>query len=239
MKKSNHFSERFASKTTEELRTIVEDKSFQKDAKVAAVWELEGRGEATEEELQVSGRIEVEYERRRASELSGQRYRTFWQRFFAAFIDGLAMWPIAYLLSYISNSSIGTIAVIGNLLYNMAPYVYSVVLHGNYGQTLGKMAMGVKVVDVETEDAIDLKQAFIRDSVPISLMILIYAYSIIIFYGNDGYELQVDFATLAPMLIIGILGFIWTFLEIFSMLFNNKFRALHDLLARTVVVRTN
>ena len=99
--------------------------------------------------------------------------------------------------------------------------------------------MGVKVVDFDDEDEIDLKQAFIRDSVPIALMIGLYAYSFIIFYGSEGNEFQADFATLAPMLLIGLLTLLWTVLEIFSMLFSDKSRAVHDLIAGTVVVRTN
>ena len=99
--------------------------------------------------------------------------------------------------------------------------------------------MGVKVVDFDDEDEIDLKQAFIRDSIPIALVILLYAYSFIIFYGNKGYEIQTDFASLAPLFLLGLLTFLWTVLEIFSMLFNEKSRAIHDLIARTVVVRTS
>ncbi|MEP0986796.1 RDD family protein [Ekhidna sp.] len=238
MDKRNIFSDKFEKKTTEELNKVINEEGYQKEAKLAAIWELERRNEATDEQINLANELTAEQERKKASKLSGQRYQTFWPRFFAALIDGFVMWPIGFLLSYITNSNIGVIVIIGNLLNNFAPYIYSIFLHGHYGQTLGKMAMGVRVVDFDTEDEIDLKQAFIRDSVPVALMAVLYAYSLIIFYGNEGSELQADFVTLAPLFFIGLLTMLWTILEIFSMLFNDKSRAVHDLIARTVVVRT-
>jgi len=239
MEKHNNFSDKFEKKTSDELRTVINDDGYQKKAKLAAIWELERRNEATEEQKSLENKIIANEERKIATKLSGQRYQTFWLRFFAAIIDGFVMWPIGFLLSYLTDSTIGTIVIVGNLLNNLSPYIYSVFLHGYQGQTLGKMTMDVKVVDFDTEDEIDMMQAFIRDSVPIALMILLYAYSMIVFYGNEGYELSTDFATLAPMFFIGVLTLLWTILEILSMLFNDKSRAVHDLIARTVVVRTN
>ena len=42
-------------------------------------------------------------------------------------------------------------------------WLYSVVLHARYGQTLGKMATHVKVLDVSEQRIPTLRQAFIRD----------------------------------------------------------------------------
>ncbi len=239
MEKHNLFSGKFESKSSANLQKVINGEGYEKDAKLAAIWELERRNEVTDDQLILASRIIADEERKTASRLSGQRYQTFGPRFFAAIIDGLVMLPLTVLFSYLSNFNIVGIVIVTNLLYNLSPYIYSVLLHGYYGQTLGKMAMGVKVLDFETEDEIDLKQAFIRDSVPIALMIALYSYSVIIAWGNEGSAMQADFATMAPMFLIGILSILWTTLEIFSMLFNEKSRAVHDLLAGTVVVRTN
>ncbi len=239
MSKTNHFSDKFKNKTSEELRKIIRGNAYQNDAKLAAAWELERRDESTEEELKLASGIEAENERKETSRLSGERYQTFWPRFIAAFIDGFVMWPIGFLLSYATNSNIGVIVILGNLLNNLAPYIYSVLLHGNYGQTLGKMVMGVKVVDAKSEDGIDLKQAFLRDSVPIALMIGIYCYAAILLTGFEHVDLATDFAALAPVFFLGFLTILWTIVEILSMLFNEKSRAVHDFIAKTVVVRTN
>ncbi len=237
MNNRNHFSSKFESKTSEELRTIIKGSGYQQDAKLAAVWELERRDESTEEDQKLVRGIEAENDRKEASRLSGQRYRTFWPRFVAAIIDGLVMIPVGFLLSYLTNSENGIVVVLGNILNSLSPYIYSVLLHGHFSQTVGKMAMGVMVVDVETEDPINLKQAFIRDSVPIALIIALYGYSLIVLSGMDNVDIMTDFVTLAPMFFLGLLSLIWTIVEILSMLLNEKSRAVHDLIAQTVVVR--
>jgi len=239
MTNKNHFSSKFESKTTEELRNVINDGDFHEDAKLAATWELERRGELTEEEQQRATKIKADYEQEQSSRISKQRYQTFGRRFVAAIIDGVALWPVGFLLSYLVDADISSIAIIGSLLYNLSPYIYSVLLHGYYGQTLGKMAMGVKVVDVDNEGDIHLKQAFIRDSVPIALMIILFAYSYIMLWGVETFDIATAFALMAPMLFIGFVSIAWTLLEIISMLFNEKSRAIHDRIAGTVVVRTN
>ncbi|MFT6783910.1 MAG: putative RDD family membrane protein YckC [Saprospiraceae bacterium] len=168
-----------------------------------------------------------------------QRYQTFWPRFIAAVIDGFVMWPVGFILNYLTDSNIGIIVIIGNLLNNISPYIYSILLHSRNGQTLGKMAMKVRVVDVNTEENIDLRQAFLRDCVPITLMIVLFTYSFILLSGRDDFNISIDFVTLAPIFFIGLLSSTWTLLEIFSMLLNEKSRAVHDIIARTVVVKTN
>ncbi|XOV94212.1 MAG: RDD family protein [Bacteroidota bacterium] len=238
MEKYNVFSDKFSKKASEELQRVINSDEFEKDAKLAAIWELERRNEATEEQQNLANKIIANEERKIASKLSGRRYQTFWPRFFAAVIDGLVMLPISFLLSYLSNFNVAVIVIISNLLNNLSPYIYSVLLHGYEGQTLGKMAMGVKVLDFDTEDEIELKRAFMRDAVPIALMIALYAYSFIITYGNEEIDFY-DLATMAPMLLISLVYFLWTVLEILSMLFNEKSRAVHDFIAGTVVVRTN
>lgn len=237
MSKRNHFSDKFADKSSGELNEIISGTEFQKDAKIAAIWELERREEATDDQKKILNDNIIQNEKKEASRLSGLRYQTFWLRFFAAWIDGFVLIPIGFLFDYLGNSEIGFIIVAAGLLNNLSPYIYSVLLHGNSGQTLGKMAMGVKVVDADTEEEIDLRQALIRDSVPIGLMIALYAYIFIIIGGQDLDITEVNIASLLPMLFLGMLSIIWTLVEIFSMLFNEKSRAVHDLIAGTVVVR--
>ncbi len=238
MEKSNHFSNKYITKSSDELRSITNDTGYHEDAKLAAVWELERRNDSDEELQKLASRIEAENERITASKLTGERYSTFWLRFFAAIVDGFVMWPIGFLLSYVTNSEVGLLIVLGNLLNNLSPYIYSIFLHGHYGQTLGKMALGVKVVDFEHERNININQALKRDIVPIFLITILYIYSFILFSDNDGYRLETNFASLAPMFFIGFLSILWTVLEFLSMLFNEKSRAVHDLIAGTVAVRT-
>lgn len=239
MSKRNHYSDRFEKKSSTELRKVINEIGFEKYAKLAAVWELERRNEATEEDTKLAYEIETDNYRQAITYVSRQRYRTFWPRFVAAIIDGFVMWPIGLILNYLTKSDIGTVVVIGNLLNNFSPYIYSILFHGFKGQTLGKMAMGVKVVNFEGEDQIDIKQAFIRDSVPFIIMIVLFVYSYILISNGVEFDNSTDFSTLAPMIFMAIISLLWTLLEIISMLFNEKSRAIHDLIAGTVVIRTD
>lgn len=238
MERQNNFSVLYKKKTIDELRKIINEEGYQKQAVLAAIWELERRNEATVEEQNLGDQIMAEEERKKVSKLSGQRYQTFWRRLFASIIDRFVMWPVGWLLFYLTNGNIGLSVIVADMLNNFSPYIYSVLLHGYHGQTLGKMVMGVRVVDFDTEDEIDIKQAFVRDSVAIALMVLLYAYSFILFSGNDSYERASDFESLPPMFYLNMLSVLWIVLEIVTMLFDNKSRAVHDLIARTVVVRT-
>jgi uncharacterized RDD family membrane protein YckC len=89
-------------------------------------------------------------------------------------------------------------------------WAYLVIMHAKYGQTLGKMAFKLKVVDAETWGAISIKQAVVREAL----------------------------WWLLPGLKWGI-GALWFMADILSPSFNPTQRALHDMAAGTVVLRTN
>lgn len=238
MSKRNHFTDKFEKKTTQELKSVINDDNYQKEAILAALWELDRRGEISEEEQQSSHKIEAEQEQKEARRLSDRKYETFWPRFFASIIDGFVLWSMGFLLNYLLDSDIGFVIIFGSILNNFLPYEYAISLHGKYGQTLGKMVMEVKVVDFEHEEAIDLKQAFKRDMVPVALMTAAYLYTFIASFGAESAGFYSNFLNLVPLFFIGLLSFLWVLLEIFSMLFNEKSRAVHDLIAKTVVIRT-
>ena len=128
------------------------------------------------------------------------------------------------------------------MLYQFLPFIYSIIMHGYYGQTLGKMAMKVKVVDFKTEERITMTQAWLRDCIPLLLMLFSYFSLAVLTNGfqneriitNSGSSL----ASIVIMIING-LSISWVILEIVSMLMNEKSRAIHDLIAKTVVVRVD
>jgi uncharacterized RDD family membrane protein YckC len=238
MHTKNQFSDKFASKSSHELRDIIASKDFQREAKQAAIWELESREEVTEEEQSAFNKTEIEAELRRKSLRSGNRYTTFWPRFLAAILDGMVLSLAGFVLGLVFNATIGTSLLLASLFNNLAPYIYSILFHGYEGQTPGKMAAGVKVVSMYGEGDIDWKQACLRDSVPLVLTLLLFAYGLLI-NPQAILQDQPDLATLAPMIILGMLSLFWTLIEIISMLFNDKSRAVHDLIANTVVIRTS
>ncbi|WP_258406869.1 RDD family protein [Shewanella rhizosphaerae] len=114
--------------------------------------------------------------------------------------------------------------------------VYSLLMHGYFGQTIGKMVMGVKVLDHQSETDIDLWQAFRRESVNLALCILsvliLFAYQLVM-TSSGKVSLGLSFVVISFALI----SVTWDLSEFVTMLFNDMRRAVHDFIGKTVVVR--
>jgi uncharacterized RDD family membrane protein YckC len=167
------------------------------------------------------------------------RYKTFGKRFWAGFIDGLVLFPISLFHNYLSAPARGPVILVSWAIFSYSAYwIYSVLLHARYGQTVGKRVMQVKVLDVSEERIPSLVQAFLRDSGWIILnnfMLIFFIYLVLAQKYIHGTE-QVE--TL-PGQILAFAGEGWFLLEIITMLTNSKRRAFHDLIAKTVVVRVD
>lgn len=164
------------------------------------------------------------------------KYQTFWLRFCAGLIDSLVFLPIDWLDDVVRASvQAPAVLIAWSILRCTAFWLYSVLLHARYGQTLGKMAVGVKVLDVNEQRTPTLRQAFLRDIGYIILNTLGLGYMIYLIVMNQS---SVDSQRLTlPLQILGGAVFGWSLLELITMLTNPKRRALHDWIAGTVVVR--
>ena len=164
------------------------------------------------------------------------RYDTFWRRVGAGIADGVILFPLHWLDSWIFGSGTTPVILLLWFTFNSFSYIiYSVVLHGLYGQTLGKMLTGVRVLDV-SETRLSFGQAFLRDSVPMLFTTIGVAIGIQTVLSGEN-PLAGEEITLADILI-GLTAFVWLLAELITMLWNNKRRAIHDYIARSVVVRT-
>jgi uncharacterized RDD family membrane protein YckC len=112
--------------------------------------------------------------------------------------------------------------------------MYYVLLHYKYGQTLGKMFMKVKVVDLNEESGITFRQAVARDIFFIAISIIDIGYLAMWFLsdlvGSEDSLSNFNY-------YITTLSSCWVILELVSMLTNSKRRAIHDFIAGTVVVK--
>jgi uncharacterized RDD family membrane protein YckC len=163
------------------------------------------------------------------------KYRTFWPRFIASFIDGLLLAPISWIDNLISSYEPSTQVVVEWAIISHSVYwVYNVLMHGYYGQTVGKMAIGIKVVDI-SESPISLRQAFLRDCVYAGLATL----ELILFLFQKFFSGNIESSMVEALInLTGFAGLGWFLAEFVTMLTNEKRRALHDFIAGTVVVRT-
>jgi len=116
-----------------------------------------------------------------------------------------------------------------------AATAYFVLMHAKYGQTVGKMAAKVKVWDKTETKEITFRQSFMREIVPAIFACI----GLIYFLGFGVADESGGLTETAELVLIGtaIVSISWSIVEIVTMLFNRKRRALHDLIAGTVVTR--
>jgi uncharacterized RDD family membrane protein YckC len=167
------------------------------------------------------------------------RYKTFWRRFWALFLDGFVIGiPLALILYLVRTVEIfgPAIDTYVDQAGRFASIVYVVAMHAIYGQTLGKMATGVKVMDKTESRIISLRQSLIRESVPTILACASLVY--LLGFGPTGDDGELTKTGALILLSTGIAALAWWVLEIVTMLFNRQRRAVHDLIAGSVVIRT-
>ena len=112
--------------------------------------------------------------------------------------------------------------------------LYSIWMHGRHGQTLGKMACKVIVLDV-SQRLLSMRQAVLRDIysvvvLPIQLMIEIPR----VIQGIDIFAFE-NRTTIDSVALYS--GWAWFVIEVVTLLANKKRRALHDFIAGSVVIR--
>jgi uncharacterized RDD family membrane protein YckC len=170
------------------------------------------------------------------------KYRTFWPRVWERWVDALVLWPLGFSLDLLllvdwPRWFVAAIVVV----WTLAPPIYTIFMHATFGQTVGKMVTGVRVLDARTEQRISYRQAVMRDGLPCLLGLgALYDLVADILAGRAdrfGTPISADLSTLATVDLILQLG--WLFVELATMLTNSKRRALHDFIGGTVVVRTN
>ncbi len=175
------------------------------------------------------------YYRRRTFPVT-DRYLTFGPRFWAGFVDSFVLCPVGFVTSAVLSHDVpGLVAAFLIILEHIAWFVYTVVMHARYGQTVGKMVTKVRVVDYRTEGKISWLQAWLREGIPMLLSMGFLGYSIFVMLDVNSQL----FVTNELFWLFTALPGLWFVAEVMTMLTNKKRRALHDFIAGTVVVRRN
>lgn len=163
-----------------------------------------------------------------------EKYQTLWLRFWALILDVILLLPLVIITESIKTAGFSAaVKPVLFLLINLVQTIYFMVMHGVYGQTVGKMLMKIKVLDV-SESPVKFRQAIIRD-----LPQLLSTVGSFIFYyplAPDEIDPNSPDYWKNPFFV---LIFVWGVADLLSVLTNDKRRALHDYLARTVVVKVN
>jgi uncharacterized RDD family membrane protein YckC len=175
------------------------------------------------------------------------RYAGFWPRLGAILIDLVVLAPVI-AVSFWTLTVSRTTALFFELPVAVAFAFYNIYFVGRWGQTIGKMALKIRVVSLNGEEA-GFKRAFYRHAVDLAFSIamsalVIYAlmsvtdheYSLLAF---DERLALIENKTGVWTSILNWLSFAWTGSELIVLLLNEKRRALHDYIAGTAVVRTS
>lgn len=164
------------------------------------------------------------------------RYSTFGARFLAGLLDGLVFVPLTFIALYIDSPNDGAVLfLVWSAISYSSYWLYSVLFHWRTGQTLGKKALKIKVLDVSESRLPTLPQALLRDIGYIVLNTLALAYLVFLVLSSQYSDVAMVQST--PARIANWAGWCWFLLEVITMMTNQKRRALHDFIARTVVVR--
>ncbi|HEV8000707.1 MAG TPA: RDD family protein [Planctomycetaceae bacterium] len=168
-------------------------------------------------------------------ELSDEKYATLLRRFFARWIDGLIFLPLSlvYIHGFSQSQSV-YVRVVACVIASSAALVYSIWMHGKYGQTLGKMACKVIVLDV-SEQPLSMRQAVLRDI----FGVVVWFIGLIIEIPRviQGVNIFTIERVSAMDLIIWYASIAWFVSEVITVFANQKRRALHDFIAGSVVIR--
>ncbi len=171
------------------------------------------------------------------------KYATFWQRFAGIWIDLFVLLPLVFFQVWLESLS-KTAAIILVVPMTAAYCAYSIYCHGRFGQTVGKHAMGIRVVRT-TGERIGWREARLRSSVDVAFAAVGVISSLVAlatitnaeYYGVGWTQRATNLEAHQPTWFAWTFAAsqIWVWSEVIVMLFNKRRRALHDFIAGTVV----
>ena len=145
-------------------------------------------------------------------------YQTFWSRAAAAIIDTFLLFPLILIGNQQGTSSLDwkSVSII------VLQHTYFIIGHAQYGQTLGKKLLGVKVVRTHEHLPIGWIDAIKRES--LHIIVTIYIIVVMEFKWGEGFLLP---------------GLLVLFLDPIVAVIHPRNRSIRDFIAKTVVIRTS
>lgn len=173
----------------------------------------------------------------RMKKVSQIRYANFGHRFLAMLMDFLVMIiPIGISMYYGFVEKNFAVALIGAIVGGL----YKPVMEGVYGATVGKMAVGIIMVD-GNNDVTDLTQSFTKNGVylintAIGIVSQIWMFGVDEFMNNEDLMESIMAVQENPYQTISSIWSLAILISCFAMLASDKRQTLHDSLAGTYCV---
>jgi uncharacterized RDD family membrane protein YckC len=171
-------------------------------------------------------------------------YAGFWQRTSAVFVDDLVLVSIVFLLSIVpvmpsafdsSGEFSTTSSWLGDFILSLVALGYFAYLNGR-GATLGKMLLGIRVIDA-TGRPPGLAKGAIRQIIPGAGSLVPYILHIALIVGiEDGFD-DGALVVVGISLVVVFAYVLFGFYDVLSMIWNDRRQTIHDRMAGTFVVR--
>ncbi len=170
------------------------------------------------------------------------KYKTFWRRTFAAAFDGAVFFLVASAALPFVSMVDGPIAYLLWLVVAMIiSFGYSIFTTYAFRGTLGKLLFNLQVDRAWSSDRISLFQAFERELLNILASIgnFVLVWILLAEQGPAGVILLMNGkSTAAYAKLSEYLSYVLIAAELITCLFSQRRRAIHDLIAGTVVSKT-
>jgi uncharacterized RDD family membrane protein YckC len=172
-------------------------------------------------------------------ERSAIKYGGFWQRFGAVIIDGLIWSPVSFGITYfnIINWKSPLILVIISLI----GVAYKPFMEYTYGATWGKMALKLKVTNLELETA-SLQEILLRNVFHIvpTLISLVFSIGMYMDPGFQSISGFMEFSTFSEQFTslqtISYMSGLITIVDAIMLAADSQKRSLHDRIGGTLVL---
>ena len=168
-------------------------------------------------------------------------YVGFWPRFGALFLDGILITVFNLVTDWMMPEKNNLVLIV---LFGSVPLFYHLILEYHYGATVGKMALGIRIVSYELKPP-TFQHIFLRNLIYLVIQAGGIAIEIQTMYGNS--ESQLDmfsspmdlFSTPAVVmaLVLAVSVFVIYLIELIFLLTDEKYRSLHDRIGKTYVVK--
>ncbi len=163
----------------------------------------------------------------------------FWPRFGALLIDGIILWAVSIPLSWLLTEWYNAFSL---MLISFIPFLYYPILEYKFGATLGKMVVGIKIVNYEFQ-ALSIGNVVLRNIIYLGTELI--SITLTLYYYYNTYDTNENFSSIAdvftfqfsPERILRIVVFCIYIIEVIFLLTDEKYRALHDRIGKTYVVR--
>lgn len=165
----------------------------------------------------------------------------FWPRFGALFLDGILLTVFNLVTDWMMPEKNNLVLIV---LFGSVPLFYHLILEYRYGATVGKMALGIRIVSYELMPP-TFQHIFLRNLIYLAIQAGGIAIEIQTMYGNSESQLAMisnpmdlfSAPAVVMALILAVSVFVIYLIELIFLLTDEKYRSLHDRIGKTYVVK--